>query len=273
MMKATGPRHLLLAMLGAALGTSGCLPLPISHMEQVTPRVLGQVRTSNGTAGSAVQLALTAEDKDTTCMRPAVRTATDAAGAFQVSSIEERKSIFWLTLMENPGRVAAYWLCAHAADGGATAYQARTHIAGHLDGDTLDCVVWSWDERRRIACNTATQTRFLAGGTWGEGADTGTFRIILADEDSYGSVFRGYVQWIARPGGVQPDSLRAMAELPVGAQLAWVADAPTLLRDNSNGRWYLTGLSTRRTRSSKNRLLKFELGPPGEVREVAISPN
>jgi hypothetical protein len=258
------------AVFASSLGIAGCVPLPIPHVQQVTPRVAGRVHNSAGKPSSAVQLALTAHDKDTTCLRPSVRAVTDSTGAFQVPFVEERKSIYWFTLMENPARVTQYWLCTHAADdSGAPVYQARTEIMGHLDGDTLECLDWSWNERRRIVCNTAEQAHFLVGGTWVQGADTGFYRIILADEDKYGSIFRGYVQWVARPGAGRTDSLHAMVELPVGPELAWEEGGPTLVRDN--GTWYLTALSRRRSKWNNNRWLRFELGPPGEVREVPVS--
>jgi hypothetical protein len=86
---ARGSRYVCVFAVVYSLGTSGCLPLPIPHMQQVTPRVSGRVRNSVGKPSSALQLALTAHDKDTMCTRPSVRTVTDSMGAFRVPFIEE----------------------------------------------------------------------------------------------------------------------------------------------------------------------------------------
>ena len=166
-MMGRGSRYLGLFAFVSTLGTVGCLPLPIPHMQLVTPRVSGRVHNSVGKPSSALQLALTAHDKDTTCTRPSVRTVTDSMGAFRVPFIEERKTIYWLTLWENPQRRKLYWLCANWDAGGDVAvYQTRTQISGHLDGDTLECLDWSWNEKRRVVCNTSGEARFLVGGTW-----------------------------------------------------------------------------------------------------------
>lgn len=269
-MMASRSRYLSVFAFVYSLGTAGCLPLPIPHMQQVTPPVSGRVHNSVGQPSSALQLALTAHDKDTMCTRPSVRTVTDSMGAFAVPFIEQRKTIYWLTLVENPGRVKVYWLCANPEVGSDVPfYQTRTQITGHLDGDTLECLDWSWKETRRVVCNTSGEARFLVGGTWVEGADTGVYRVILADEDRYGSVFRGYIQWVSGLGTARRDTVHAMVELPGGAELARQWGGPLLAPEN--GKWYLTVLSRRRNQWNNQRSLRFELGPPGEIREVPVS--
>jgi hypothetical protein len=253
--------------LVCSFGTVGCLPLPIPHMQLVTPRVSGRVYTSVGQPSSALHLALTAHEKDTTCTRPSVRTTTDSLGAFAVPFIEERKTIYWLTLIENPGGAKAYWLCANAEAGSdVPSYQTRTQISGNLDGDTLECLDWSWNGKRVVVCNTGREARFLVGGMWVQRADTGAYRVILADQDRYGSVFRGYIQWIEGLGTAGRDTVFATVELPGNAELARQPGGPIL--GSENGTWYLTVLSTRRTTGNNPRPLKFELGPPGEIHAV-----
>jgi hypothetical protein len=249
-----------------------CIPLPIPHTKQVTPQVTGRLHQSNGRPSSGVSIALTASAKDTARSRPAIRTTTDAADAFQVPFTEERKGILWLTLMENPGGITTYWLGASATDPvREPAHRRRTYIVGHKDGDTLQCLDWVWKQEARVTCNTEDAARMLVGGTWVEGVDSGTYRVILAEDDRYASAFRGFVQWIVPASTGRPDTIRAITELPVGPQIAGERSGPTLAQED--GRWYLTVLSTRPTKWGNKRWLRFELGPPGQVRQVQAARN
>jgi hypothetical protein len=257
-------------LIVTTIESAGCLPLPIPHVEQVTPQVIGRLSQSNGAASIDVPIALTATDKDTVCAQAAVRTATDSVGAFRVPFTEQRKRIYWLTLAENPGGITAYWVCAGTRDStGEPVYHSRTFIIGHKDGDTLDCLDWMWREERRVTCNNDDAGRILTGGGWVDGVDSGTYRVILAEADRYGNRARGLVQWIIRSRGGGPDIVRAMTELPAADDFLHEWGGPTLAQEDDH--WYLTVLSARPTKWGNKRRVRFQLGPPGQVREVPAS--
>ena len=98
-----------------------------------------------------------------------------------------------------------------------------------------------------------------AGGQWTHGEVRGTYRVILAELQPWGSPLRGYVQWLVR------DSVVAMAELPDMVQLWDTGELGFIERGNHS---HFTIASTKRSKWGRTRWLTFELGAPGEVRKL-----
>jgi len=247
----------------AVLTLSACIPIPVRNTQVVTPSVRGVLTLSDGTPAIGAAVALTASWKDTLCAKPTVRAITDSAGHFRVPAGEIDRHIFWLTLMENPGGWMGYYLCAGRTDStGTPVYRARTELAGTIQGDSLSCLTFVWNNER-VACNTYRGgSDIITGGRWTAAGETGTFRVLGVQVGrSYGE--RVVVQWVA-PVADGRTAVRATVDLPTGANVAAV-DKPV----ERNGRWYLRALSVKRTKWNRDRWLLFALGAPGEVRELS----
>jgi hypothetical protein len=264
----TTPRSTAGFLVASLLGGYACIPLPIPHNEQVTPSVAGTLRSDAGSPIAGAAIALTGSSRDTLCAHPAIRRVVDERGRFETPATEERKTIFWFTLMENFG-LTDYWLCTGTVDSAGTAlYLARTiihgHAHGHAAGDSLVCLGWVWEERRRVTCNGTFPQRMFEGGHWARGAAHGWYRLIVADDEVWGYLSRAFVQWLEAKGPEAADSLVAMVELPdeVTSELRGV---PFREQDSH---WYLSIPSTKRTFWGHTRWLTFELGPPGEAHRV-----
>jgi hypothetical protein len=78
--------------------------------------------------------------------------------------------------------------------------------------------------------------------------------------------FRGFVQSLEPSRGGEEVTVRAITELPVGAELRGPWEGAHF--GYQNGHWYLMAPSIKRAKGNKTRWLKFELGPPGQVRQV-----
>jgi len=258
---------------------TACIPLPIPHNELVTPAVRGRFRSSSGRPAAGIAVALTSSDTDTSCNRAVVRRVTDARGQLQAPRVAQRKTIYWLVMMDR-GSGIGYWLCAGSVDSlGTPRYSSRTAILGTPRGDDLDCFTWQSPERDHITCNRERYAP-LEGGRWSRGTVHGTYRVVFVasslgwdgrkgDEDGECHVdspyiidpIHPYVQWLAG------DSIVAVTELPRCAK-PW--ERKHLGLSERGSRWYLTFAVNHSTSWNKlgKRWVTYELGTPGEVREV-----
>jgi hypothetical protein len=251
-----------------APGVVACVPLPIPHNEQVTPFAAGDVRRSDGAPVVGAPVALTRSPRDTLCMKAAIRRSTDSVGHFAFPATEKHKHILWFTMMESFGSTS-YWLRAGTIDSaGDTVYRTRTYIPGHVWGDSLACITWVWRDGERITCdNVGGARRIVTGGEWTDGNTSGPYRVILAEEGAWGTWnFRGFVQWLEQSSRRNEVKVRAMTELPVGPELQAPFEGAQFAYNG--GHWYVMCPSTKRTKWNRTRWLKFELGPPGQVRQV-----
>ena len=268
------PAFVLVAGIGLL---SSCIPIPSTHYEQVTPRVVGTLSLDNGTAAGHYFIAATDDEKDRTCSRPGGRGVTDSLGRFLLPATSEEKRVFWFTLMENFG-LRSYWVCARPAALGAPGgtrvdEAARTVVSGHFSGDSLDCLRWQWRDTTRLSCNAApaykqmpadrNRKQILRGGSWTEGGVTGSYRVLFATIRDWESRAHAVVQWVDGTVGA-PNAVRVQMDLPVrdsvelwGASLEQVGDA-----------WRVRVLSARKTTWGNDIWLTFELGPPGQLREI-----
>jgi hypothetical protein len=253
---------------------AACIPIPAKHQEQVTPAVVGSLRLADGAPAGDYFIAATDDEKDHTCSRPGGRGVSDSLGRFRLPATSEEQKVFWFTLMENFGW-REYWVCAEpsalGAPGGArVASPARTFVFGHFRGDSLDCLQWSWRDTTRLSCNAEGNDKqfphganqILRGGSWTEGDVAGSYRVLLVQVGSWVDV-RAVVQWVGGAPGTA-NTVRAQMDLPTRdsvkifqASLDHVGDA-----------WRVRVNSTRRTRWGNDIWLTYELGPPGQIREL-----
>ena len=254
---------------------NACIPIPVKHSEQLTPTVVGTLSVDDGAPAGHYFVAATDQMKDLTCSRPGGRGVTDSLGRFRLPETSETKQIFWFTLMENFG-MREYWVCvrpaALGASGGARVDEAaRTSVWGHFRGDSLDCLRWRWRDTTRLSCNAmpaATQvphveSQIIRGGSWTHGDMSGSYRVLLVQIGRWESEAGAVVQWVAGTPETA-NTVRAQMDLPTrdsvelrSASLERVGDA-----------WRVRVKSSRKTKWGNEIWLTFELGPPGQIREI-----
>ncbi len=238
---------------------AACIPLPIAHMEEVTPSVYGVIRWSDGAPVGGAQVATTGGRRDRRCRGPGGRATTHRDGSFLIPGASVHRRVLWITLIENFG-LTPYWLCLRVSDtlsansvGTAT---MRVYLRRHYGGDALSLVSWIWKDT--IWMTPAAQV--AEGGAWRIAGDTGYYRLLAAGIDDFGREGRAWVQWVQHaPGNTL--SIRSTAELvtdiPVdmsaGAQIDW-AGSDWIAIVHVNGR--------RPGRFNRT----FQLGEPGVVR-------
>jgi len=258
--------RLTLALL-AALGLTACIPLPISHMEQVTPRVVGTIQGDDGLPLGALRVA-TAENPDAkSCQWSAGAALTDAAGRFAVPAVRVRKKVFWLSMMENFGR-AGYWICAAPAgptDGASTPVLAS--VVGRIAGDSISCLQWHADGIPQLTCDSDNDRHVISGGEWSDGSTHGTYRLIVTTTDATPyPEYRVFVQWLEFSASERRHPVRATVELPAPA-IDLIPFPALEIRDNG---WNVVVKSNRPGMKGADRFMTFHVGKPGEI---AFRPN
>lgn len=246
------------------LSFTGCVPLPIPHTQQVTPAVRADFRAGTGRRAAGVAVALTTSWKDTLCAQPVIQRVTDAQGHLEVPAVEERTPILWVTLMENFG-YTSYYLCAGRIDSlGTRGYESRIEVHGRMAGDSLDCVTWEFAQRLHATCyNDLNPEGWLEGGRWETGSGGGTYRVLFVVVLQRPSrvITHPFVQWLVG------DSIAAVAEIDRDSK-PWERERLGLVA--KDGRWYLTFAAPHSTFWNRlgNRWVTYELGAPGEIREM-----
>jgi hypothetical protein len=248
------------------IGATGCVPFPVKHTEMVSPDVTGIVRDADGTPMSGIPVAVTGSHNDIACTAPSAHGMTDSAGRFHLAVAYKRTHILWL--MENFGAIG-YWICTGApatvATQQAAAMTARTNINGWMRGDTLDCVAWTLRELPHVSCNgPLNQHGMFTFGAWRDARDSGTYRLLLADDEKWGFAKRAVVQWVvlSRSDSSAGPRVRATLDLPTGDA---VQGASYAVRD---GHVIARVESVRPTKGNHRNYLAFELGGPGEAHQV-----
>ena len=262
-----GVSHRVAALAAGGLAAAGaaCLPLPVPHTEPVTPAVRGVLHRGDGSPVVGARVAATDDPKDVACHGPGGRAVSDSSGYFQLPAETVRRRVYWLTLVEKLG-LTSYWLCTALSDASDMPV-ARAYVFGSERGDAADCMTWSWEHSRYLACNVPpSHRRITRGGEWADSAGRGTYVIALADDEAWGYESRAFVQWVEPSHAGRPAAVRAVVPVPT--------DAPVLGREGSalevrDGQWYVTLTSTKRA-GRYTRRMRFELGPPGAVRRVPI---
>lgn len=257
------PLALLVASAGVLM-LMAC-PIPARHMAQVTPTVAGTIHRDDGSPVAHALVAATSDEDDLSCREARARTTTDTNGRFHLPEVRVERKIFWFTMFESLG-MAFYWLCASASSPSDSTSLRRALIRGHELGDIVACLEWRRDGDRRLTCDSSRAPHVLNGGHWTDGRARGWYRVIVADDEPWGHEARVFMQWLdSSSTGDRPVNVRAQVELPTGPPVK-TTPAPTISR--LDDRWYVTAVSAKPTKWGNERDLRFELGPPGQVKQV-----
>ena len=270
--RTSGLRRLVAALLLPA-ALDGCLPLPISHTELVTPRVVGTLRRDDGQpiAGAVVNLSNAYDDR--TCSTLPARDTSDAAGRFDLPPVTKRQRFVWLTLIDRTSTARFYFCVRPAGSLTAATKVLRSIVFGSVTGDSLRCLQRDGRDARHLTCESSSSYAssdmyrwsphfIVEGGRWADGAASGYYRLLLDDADDYGHASQLAVQWIDSSG------VRATVE-SAAQETVRPSPAPKLVQ--RDGRWYVTTIAVRPTKWANDRQLALELGPPGVARVLADS--
>jgi hypothetical protein len=171
---------------------------------------------------------------------------------------------------------SSYMLCAGTSDSTLRpAYHGYSSLDEHAPGDTISCLQWEWQDQVRINCSKSSENPVVTGGHWTSATGEGLYRLIPTEEgpikgpDGTFKRPRLVVQWIESSTTDQRATVRAAAEVPSGDRYRGLQElrAPHLWWQP--GSWCLSVQSTRyRSFGNGDEMLWFELGAPGEVRQV-----
>ena len=244
------------------LCVAGCVPLPIPHMEQASPSVVGALRDEDGAPMTGVRVAA-AEGPERSQCAWSHGEQTDASGRFRLPGVRVRRNIVWLTLFERVG-MRQYWLCARADSVASDAARSLfAQIDGTFRGDTVACLAWRWRDSPYLTCDAEERQRTRTGGAWADSNARGVYRLIIdsLDPKKYWHT-RAFVQWVELTRDGKPGTVRTTIELPTEGDVDQY-EPPSFSRPT--GRWTVVVKSDTPTKWGNDRYLVFELGAPGVV--------
>ncbi|HEU4993575.1 MAG TPA: hypothetical protein VFT29_02110 [Gemmatimonadaceae bacterium] len=256
--------------LAVVLSVNACIPVNI--IEPASPPLVGMLTNEDGTPAVRVSVGVNGEYGDQGCEHISRRTFTDSAGVFRLDPTTHK--VKWAVIIPPVERFfSSYSLCASFEDTAPVfAYHGSIPRRGQQKPDTVQCVAWTWQQRRRMTCAsqfpTGGQHRIEVGGRWqDERSNTGNYRLIVARNDSYGrpAVF---LQWIEYPAS-GPASVPQTVNLPLIPRMIALTEAGLLADKYSRPSIVLRSVGDPRwnqLRQPKECSL-FELGPPGEFRQ------
>lgn len=264
-----GPAAAISLMLGLLVvsGLTACIPFPISHTEQVTPRVTGTIQRDDGAGLSDMRVAAAEKPDPESCQWSASTAVTGTSGRFTLPAVRVRKRIFWLSMMETFGRTA-YWICtAPAVPTGRAEKPLLGRVVGHIAGDSVSCLEWRRARMRELTCDNDVDRHIVSGGEWNDGPAHGTYRLIVTTVDAAPSPeYRVFVQWLELSSDKPLHPVRATAQLPAPA----IDLNPFPAFNQLDGAWTVVVKSNRPGMKGADRFMTFNLGKPGEMR---LRPN
>jgi hypothetical protein len=267
------------AAFALALGTGGCIFLPIPYTEGASPPLTGEYQRSDGTPGVGVHLAVSILDPDSLCTRPAARTTVGPEGRFELPrTTVRRRGILLFPPFERFWN--AYWICAGASETPLLpAYRGHGSLSAESPPETLRCLEWAWQGRARVTCSGPREGLLAEGGQWvGGGAPRagGSYRLIIAEDTVRAPGWRvpvkrprAYLLWVDRSTGGSPRHVRETLVLPIDPKVVELGDAR--VQERVGGGWCASMLATRESSlgNLRQEMLAFALGPPGVARPVA----
>jgi hypothetical protein len=263
-----GPAAVIGVTLGLLIvsGLTACIPLPISHTEQVTPRVVGTIQGDDGAGRGDMRIAAAETPDPGSCQWSASTALTDAAGRFALPPVRVRKKIFWLSMMETFGRTA-YWICAAPGSTGDSTKPLLARVVGHIAGDSISCLEWQPPGTQELTCDSDHDRHIVSGGEWRDGSAHGTYRLIITivDTTPYPE-YRAFVQWLELSPDTPLHAVRATVELPAPA----IDLNPFPAFEERDGAWTVVVKSNRPGMKGADRFMTFTLGKPGVL---TLRPN
>jgi len=263
------------AAIALSLGTTGCF-LPVRITERASPPITGDFMRSDGSPAAGMRIAVTDSYRKDACQRSRLRTTVDSAGAFVLPGMT--REVHWVLIMPPVERFStAYRFCVGTSDSTLRlAYEGYSSLDPHAPGDTLSCFQWDWQGLVRINCTKSSKNAIITGGRWATTNTEGFYRLIPTKEgpfkgpDGNHKRPRLVVQWVEPAAGDHPITVRAAVEVPSGEKYRGLEELrKPHFWQQSSGWWCLTVQSTRyKNVGNGDEMLWYELGPPGEVRQV-----
>jgi hypothetical protein len=263
------------AAIALSLSVTGCF-IPVHYTERATPPLTGQFLRSDGTPAAGIRVAVANGYDNASCKRPRLQTTVDSAGGFVLPGTTNE--VRWVLIMPAVDRFgSSYLLCTGSGDGTLRpTYQGFSSFDEHAPGDTISCLEWDWQGQVRMTCSKSSRNVIVTGGHWATASAEGFYRLILTKEgpitgfDGQYTRPRLVVQWVETPAADRRTIVRAAAEVPSG-------DKYRKLRTLKDPRlWVMTYAWCLSVESNRSRFLDpgderlwFELGPPGDVLQVA----
>lgn len=265
-------RHIAATWL-LGIGVSACY-LPVTFTEPASPPIGGEFRRANGLRGAAASVAVTGDNRDTTCTKASQRATTDSRGMFQLgSTIRVRRGVWLVPAIEQ--FFSLYTLCAGTAGAPLSmAYQGRLPLRRREPAppDSLSCLEWIWQGKARVTCAGPNEAALQRGGVWTQGSAVGFYRLIIAGDGLDARKPGVLLQWVQQPDTGPPEIVRATIALPLAPRLLELKEArlsayqerPSCVSVRSTGRplhffsWDMNRVN-----------VALELGPPGETRGIS----
>lgn len=280
-MTARFTRSTLVIAIGSTCLTA--CPIPGNFTDTTSSPLVGRLRGADGRPVPDVEVAVSTEWGDDACEKPAHRARTDATGSFQLPATQRHYKVVWV--IPNLDIVAPrFWLCAAPSDTLRRAYQGYGSRTDSAATDTIECIAWEWESRARVSCNGRGGQAIVTGGNWTDSASgrDGLYRLLLTEEPTQVKGYQKdapqdrpyvYVQWVepdAATRGAEPTyRVRASVSLPIDRNK--VTHIRRLQLWQREGRWLasLFGIKKSFMNDFDEAELVFELGPPGQAKQVA----
>ena len=268
-------RRLPALAIALTLCSTGCF-LPVHIVRRTSPPVVGAFLRSDGTPATGMRVVLAHGYGKTACGSAKLRTTVDSAGTFALPGTTVE--IHWIMVIppvETFG--SSYVLCAGTSDTTLhQAYRGFSSLSPEAPGDTVSCLQWDVQGNVRTTCAKSLEHTIVTGGHWTTPNGSGFYRLIPTEEgplegpDGNFKRPRIAVQWVEPATLGRPASVRDVVELPSAEKYPGLTGLKDPRLWESARGWCLSVQSNRfRFVGSGRGELWFELGPPGEVREVS----
>lgn len=247
-------------LLASALAGTACIPH--HRTERVSPPLVGSIRNSDNSPAAGMLVALVASDRPKHCRNASRWVTTDQTGSFEMPASYVQED--WLLVLPPMERFfSVFELCVGRDSATLTsAYIGRASLKDDAPADTVRCILWSARGAPQQSCTGRTQQAVHSEGTWTSAAGSGSYRLLVPNEEARAQV--AMLQWVQRldTGGERVVDSLALPIAPAPyqitlAQLNTSAERTCVVVRSAGGKahWY-----------SNPQVVAtiLELGPPGQ---------
>jgi hypothetical protein len=262
---------------------TGC-PVPASYTTATSAPVTGRVLWDDGTPARDIPIVLATQWARTPCGKVALRTTTDASGAFAVEGLSEHHSVMWI--VPNLDVVAPRFdLCASVGDTLRHIYTGTGSLQASAESASVTCTILRWQGTARASCNDRVRQSVVTGGHWGDSTRmgrAGLYRLLLTEQPTQVKGYKKnypqdrpyvYVQWLEPAGGADSAAQRFRVDTTVSLPIDRdkVTDISRVQLWRREGRWMASLEGNKKSFMSDftRAELIFALGAPGEATKVA----